>query len=97
MSVPTSRLERARMALIRRGAGTRLALGAALSRLDRRGRTAAAVALSFEGSPEERARLGVAASACASARIRVALTTAAEGEIDAEAITNASVAEGSAR
>jgi hypothetical protein len=47
---------------------------------DETGRAAAALLLSRRGAPEARRRIGVAAGACASPRLRVVLEKAAEGE-----------------
>lgn len=63
-------------------------------------RLGAALALAHTGDPEAPARIRVAAAACADARLRVALEGIAEGEIDEEALDEASreaAAEGEAQ
>jgi hypothetical protein len=56
-------------------------------------RLGAAMALSADGACEDRARIRVAAEACANPRVRIALAQAASGEIDEAALEEALAAE----
>jgi hypothetical protein len=60
-------------------------------------RIGAAVALSADGAPEDRARIRVAAEACANPRVRVALAQAASGEVEEAALEEAIAAERAAK